>query len=476
MKKAYYFAIGVIVAFGVFLRIYPLNFPFSHDEWYTYDIIGRGFVDMNVQMYNDVHVPLYFYIAKLFSIIFGMSEINLRILSVIFGVIGIIVFAKFALDFFGKRAALLATGVVSLSIFHMSYSQIARMYSLLFLLAVISLYFLFSLLFKPKKYSRPGYIFANLALLYTHIFGVFVLLFNVVILYKFRQKIVDSKKLIWSHLIIFVAALPVWFFILVQIIRKINGTSYGNWMPPTKFSDIYATFSAMSSNDILVIPFLILFAYFIASHFIRKNEDHKNSNSYLTERILIIGLGVCFAFPSIITLITPLFAWRYFFIMYPIFILCICLVLEKIFFQNKAAYFILVFAVFILLGLSDIVDINKKNGDQIQQSLCVQVIKNQIAKYEKLNTAFVTSRWLNEWVEKHRPIIAAHQHFEDIFLVKTILINDYHTDISYLLRDHKYIMNVSPSEWGETFIRTDNLKGIAKGDCYGYHYKIYGKI
>jgi len=472
MKKIYNIAIIIILAFGIFLRIYPLNFPFSHDEWYTYDIVNRGFVDMNIQMYNDVHVPLYFYLAKIFTLLFGMSEINLRLLSVLFGLLGIIIFAKFCMTFFNKRITILGTAITSLSIFHVSYSQIARMYSLLFLLASASLYFLFSLLFKKKKYSRLGYIFVNLGILYTHIFGVFLLFFNVVILYRYRKKIIDLRNTIRDHLIILVGALPVWLFIGVQILRKMNGTSYGNWMPPTKLSDIYSTFAALSSNDILVIPFLILFIYFIINHFCQKNCG---GETYMVEEIIIIGLVICFVLPSIITLISPLFAWRYFFIVYPIFILCICLMFERISSQYRPAYLLLVFATLVLLGMSDITDINKKNSDQIKEQMCLQSVKTVISKYQKLDTILVSSRWLNEWVPNHRSITGAHKRLREILGTDTLLVNDYNTDLTPQLEDHEYILNISPSEWGETFIKTDNLKLIARGDCYGYHYRIYKK-
>ncbi|MFA7252427.1 MAG: hypothetical protein WC027_01060 [Candidatus Paceibacterota bacterium] len=195
----------------------------------------------------------------------------------------------------------------------------------------------------------------------------------------------------------------------------------------------------------------------------------------MVEEIIIIGLVICFVLPSIITLISPLFAWRYFFIVYPIFILCICLMFERISSQYRPAYLLLVFATLVLLGMSDITDINKKNSDQIKEQMCLQSVKTVISKYQKLDTILVSSRWLNEWVPNHRSITGAHKRLREILGTDTLLVNDYNTDLTPQLEDHEYILNISPSEWGETFIKTDNLKLIARGDCYGYHYRIYKK-
>ena len=214
--------ISLVLFIGIALRLINFNSPFSHDEWYTYDIVARNFSSMNAQMYDDVHMPLYFYVAKIYTEIFQLTKSNLKFLSVIFGILGIIAFYIFTKKYFQEKIAILSTAILSFSVFHVSYSQTARMYSMLFLFTVISLYFLFEIIFENKKRSIIGYVIANLVVLYTHFFGFFFLLFETLTIYQFRDKIKDKKRTIYGQMILILLSIPFAIFMLIQIIRKIK--------------------------------------------------------------------------------------------------------------------------------------------------------------------------------------------------------------------------------------------------------------
>ena len=472
MSRLYLIALFIIVCAGIFLRMYPMQIPLSHDEWYTFDVINRDLTGMNIQMFDDVHVPLYFYIAKISTIFFGMSEMSLRILSLIFGIIGILVFAYATRQFLGERISILAAGFLSLSVFHVSYSQIARMYSLLFLLATLVLLFLFQIMFRQRKWTILGYVLTNLALLYTHVFGYFLFLFELVSLWKFRNKINNFGKVLKANIIVFVFSIPVHVFVVIQIWRKIIGTSYANWMPKTELIDIYHAFAAISSNDLLIWPIVILFVYFVYNHY---RNGKKESDTYVIEELILLGLAVCFVLPVVITFITPVFAWRYFFIAYPFFILFICISLSDIYSNSRSAYYIMIIAFFLLLGFSDVVDMNKKIDNKRDEVLCAGTVNSTIEKYKKLNSVFISTRWLNEWVVNHKPIVGAHERLQDMFGIKTILINDFDTDIGYLFDKYDYVVNISPSGWSNNFLDKSKLSLVENESCYGYSYEVYSK-
>lgn len=82
---------------------------------------------------GDVHPPLYYLILKLWTNLFGYSEISLRLPSVIAGVLAVFVIYKI-----GGKIPALFLAVNPLAIY---YSQEARMYSLAMLLILLAVFF-----------------------------------------------------------------------------------------------------------------------------------------------------------------------------------------------------------------------------------------------------------------------------------------------------------------------------------------------
>lgn len=469
-KHRFFLIIGLIISFGIILRLLNLQGSFSHDEWYTYDVVARNFTDMNAQMYPDVHVPLYFYLVKIFVTIFGMSELTLRIFSVILGILGLVAFAIFTKKFFANKVAILSTAILSFSVFHIAYSQVARMYSLLFLAIVCSLYFMFELLFQEKKYSLLGYIISNLIIIYTHFFGAFFILFQLIVLFIYQEKLQNKKRIILGHLWMFISMIPFGIFMLIQVYRKIIGTSYADWMPPTTLTDLYVGFSAMSSNHILSIFFLIIFIYFIYKQ--TKSFKTKTTEN-IKKNIILIGLFIGLILPSIITLITPIFAWRYYTIIYPLFILMIVIVIQDF---NFKKYEKLIWGIiFFLLILSSLTLSFKIQENKLEEQICIQETIQEIRNQEKNNTYFATYRWLNEWVQDHRPITGALPRKQEILEKQLPLINYYNTSLDYVFQNYENLMLVSRSYWHNLYVDVGNLTQIKNNSCSGYHYFIYTK-
>jgi uncharacterized membrane protein len=459
----------IIILIGLILRILNLFSPFSHDEWYTYDIVARNITSMNSQMYPDVHVPLYFYLVKVFTAFVGLNEFNLRIFSVILGFLGIVAMAIFTVKFFGVKNAIISTGILSFSVFHVAYSQVARMYSLLFLAIVCSLYFLFELIFKEKKYSLGGYIGSNLIIIYTHFFGIFFILFETISLIIYKNRIRDKRRIIFGHLIMFILMIPFVIFMIIQVYRKIIGTSYANWMSNTTILDIYLAFSAMSSNHILTIPFLLLFIYFLYNQIkkFRCIEEHN-----IKKNIVLIGLVVGLILPAIITLITPIYAWRYFTIIYPLSILMIVFSIQDIKFNNKKLIYSVVFT---LLILSSIMLSFKLNIDRQEENICLAKTIEALERYKTNNTYITTYRWLNEWVPDHDPITGALNRKQEILKTNMSLLNYHNNSLDYIFQDYENLMLVSRSYLAELYVNLENLTPIENNSCLGYHYFVYIK-
>jgi mannosyltransferase len=81
-----------------------------------------------------------------------------RLLSALFGVLTIPMVYVVGHQLFNKEAGLVGALILALSPFNVYYSQETRMYSLMVLLALLSLYFFWRFLQQSNLVSSAGYV------------------------------------------------------------------------------------------------------------------------------------------------------------------------------------------------------------------------------------------------------------------------------------------------------------------------------
>lgn len=89
---------------------------------------------------GDVHPPLYYLLLKLWTDIFGYSEISLRFPSVIAGVIAVFLVIRIGEKLFNRKIGLLAGLFLAVNPLAIYYSQEARMYSLVLLTVLLTIF------------------------------------------------------------------------------------------------------------------------------------------------------------------------------------------------------------------------------------------------------------------------------------------------------------------------------------------------
>lgn len=117
------FSIWFDEAFGAYL----IRFDFWHVTTYTA---------------ADVHPPFYYWLLKLWSMVFGTSEIGLRSMSVFFGAVAIFFGYLLMKRLFGRRAALFSLLFMALSPMFIRYGQEMRMYTLVTAIVMAATYIL----------------------------------------------------------------------------------------------------------------------------------------------------------------------------------------------------------------------------------------------------------------------------------------------------------------------------------------------
>jgi 4-amino-4-deoxy-L-arabinose transferase-like glycosyltransferase len=125
---------------------------------------------------EDIHPPLYFLTLHFWMLAFGDSEAAVRSLSAVTGCAAVVVVYGVGRLLVDRGVGLLAAALVALSSFHIAYSQETRSYSLLALLTALSFYFFLKMWKEPSRRHQVGYVLVTVALLYTHLYGLFVIL------------------------------------------------------------------------------------------------------------------------------------------------------------------------------------------------------------------------------------------------------------------------------------------------------------
>jgi uncharacterized membrane protein len=267
-------------------------------------------------LYSDVHPPLYFYLLHYWIKLFGSSEAAVRFLSLFFGELLILYIYLFCRKFLSLRTAVIASVLISISAFLIRYSQETRSYSLLAFLTAASMYYFLSTLTDYKKQYSILHIITSTLLIYTHVYGFFIITAQIVFLliyYKTAGKEIISIA-IRNIVLTFVFFLP-WAWVLLN---QISTVSNGFWIERPGLSDLadtLKTFNGPVKNDLSLFLSIIIFAaigltaiYYAVKRRILLKDICKEKKYIL----LILWLLFPVLIPYIISVVrTPIFYPKY---------------------------------------------------------------------------------------------------------------------------------------------------------------------
>lgn len=137
---------------------------------------------------SDFHPPIYYMFLKLWTSVFGYSELSLRLPSIIFSLITIYVVYLIAKQISNKRTALWAAIFTGFNPLLIYYSQETRMYSMSTLWLTLAVYFFVKL---DKKVNKKDLILFNIfsGLSFATFYGSVFLIAALDIIWLFKKKI-----------------------------------------------------------------------------------------------------------------------------------------------------------------------------------------------------------------------------------------------------------------------------------------------
>lgn len=175
----------ILVAFS--LRAARLHFqPLWWDEGYSLYFATMDLTAMVAGTAGDIHPPFYYGLLHFWIALVGSSAVAVRLFSVAVGTLAVPLLYQIGRRL-GSRAGMLASLVMAIAPFHVYYSQEVRMYGLVTLLGLLSVYFFLLLWETWETASRrqqmllwAGYIATTLAAMYTQYYAAFIPLFQTI--------------------------------------------------------------------------------------------------------------------------------------------------------------------------------------------------------------------------------------------------------------------------------------------------------
>lgn len=307
------FLLILILLISIALRVFGINSEsLWFDEAYSIHLSKMNLWDLVRNTAEDVHPPLYYITLNLWEYVFGESETSSRMLSALFNVLTVYVIYRISAYLYDKKTGLIAAFLLAISPFHIYYSQEARMYALLGMLSILSIYSFIKLATEINNSGWRNYVLFSVLMLYTHVYGFWILCFETLfILVLFYLKRLDKRKikaLLISAIMIVIAYLP-WTGILLSQLHKVGS---GFWIPPRDWLALPETLISFSGS--LVLFFIFILLLLTGFFFIKKIKLTDETGAAKTVHALYIAnvkddifLWMWFVIPIIIPLLISQF-------------------------------------------------------------------------------------------------------------------------------------------------------------------------
>ena len=264
--------------------------------------------------------PFYEIFLHFWVKLFGISELSVRLPSLIFSSITVFYIYKLGVKHLNNKIAIYSGIIFIFSNYHILLTHESRSYALLGMLTIMSMYYflgLISLISKPLDGTNKSagisvrkYYFAlilvNIILIYTHYFGFFVLIVQVLFFLFYKKLIINY----WKQFLIMLGILVLLFSpnIVVFFTRFYGSYTTGTYvMPPKGFDSIYGMLRTFSNVPVIAASLILVFLSAIIRYIIKR----KTETSGLASRLVVFWFVFIFFFMFGISYLIPMFIDRY---------------------------------------------------------------------------------------------------------------------------------------------------------------------
>ena len=351
----------LILIVSFFLRIWELDFQSMWlDELHTMveaDPALSWKVFFNFFRSYDLHPPLYFIVERMFFFLFGHTSFVARMVSVIAGTISVWAMYCFGKEILSKRLGIIVAVLTSINYYSIIYSQEARGYIFAFLFVVLSFLYFIRLIKHPNRKNALFYTVYTLCLLYSHYYGIFVVVAQAILalIFTFQEKGSERKKL-FNLFLLSGVAIAIGYTPWLPFLKSMSEIK-SFWISDINDAFVSKFFYDYFGNSNLLKPLLVLFLlmyFFHATLIEKKNEIGKIKNNPL---LLSMIIGLCLVFITYIIpyirslIVVPMLYPRYTIVTLPVILLALAYGLEL--FKSSLLRWTLL-GVFVSLSITDL--------------------------------------------------------------------------------------------------------------------------
>lgn len=267
------------------------------------------------------NLPLYELLLHVWIGLGGISEWWVRLPSLLFSSVTVLFIYKIGAKFLNKRVGLYAGILFICSNYHVLFAHEARVYALLGMLAVVSMYCFLELTQAlpehglllgwkswPANLKRSGIclIFVNVLLLYSHYFGFFILFVQATYLLIQRPLLLAYWKqwLAGMGLLLLFYLPNAW--VLVE--RFLQSSSKGTWVkPPDGVDTLYNMFWRFSNAPVVTVLVLLVLVSALAKYVLVRKRLQTNA----AQGLVVLWLAGIFFTMFAFSYVVPMFLGRY---------------------------------------------------------------------------------------------------------------------------------------------------------------------
>lgn len=320
-------ALALVAAVGAFLALTLTRLTTASiwfDEAYSAYLTRYNLADLTHYTAIDVHPPLYYYLLKGWTSLFGDSVVAYRSLSVVLGVIALILIYLLIKKLFSRKVASLATFLVAISPMFVRYGTETRMYMLVVAIAVAATLVFYKLLHSTKKRWAVLYGILICLGMWTHYFTAVIWLAHWLYRYIYlRRHALRGKRLakaffdrnwLLAHGLAIACYLP-W---IPVALKQMSGLGGGFWIPSltvNTLSDYLSQFLMYQNGGdiggwlVVMVLGVIVLASWLGYQVYRRSSGSGRDNLLLVMTIAFAPVVLLFVLS--LPPLTPMFIDRY---------------------------------------------------------------------------------------------------------------------------------------------------------------------
>ena len=324
--------ISLILLLALFLRFNQYtNLSFWWDEHYTFNISGNPLKALESAFSDPGNPPFFALLSKIWLTIGSYSIEWARILPVLFGTFSILTLYILAKDRLNYKIALLSTILMSLSIYHITYSQEYRSYIVSVFLTLIVTIFLFKFLEKQTYSNVFGLLISSTILINNHLFGLLIFFYNICygnIYYKLNKTNTTKTDILnFAILNVSIGLSFIPFLFLTFYKDAILNTNYNNWIDKISLQRLKLMITTNFGNEYILLGLIILCLIFLITILNKifklklfEIPNQKETNFILYSIFLVIFV---FSFTFIFSIYRSILVGYYYILIYPFILILI---------------------------------------------------------------------------------------------------------------------------------------------------------